>query len=339
MTISPRGRLRQAREVAGLAQDELARRANVSRAQVSAIEHDRHVPAVDAALRLAWALGVTAEWLFATADEPVAASSALGETLRDGTPVRAFRVGDRLVAAAVRPPADAADGLIEAGALRLFAEGSDGGAAVLGCDPALAVADALSARRGGERVLGIPATTGQALRALADGRCHGALVHGRFDALPDPPLPVMRWHVARWRVGIGYHRALGHTSLDALLEGETPVVRRHATAASDQAFVRAARRLGLTAPPRGPVAVGHLDAALHASFARAAAVTFEPAAGAHGLRFEPLETHVVQLWVAEPWRAHPGITTLLEILSSRAFRDRVGAQDGYDLDDTGSNVA
>jgi transcriptional regulator with XRE-family HTH domain len=336
--LAARGRLREARERAGLSQDELARRAKVSRALISAIEHDRHAPAVDAALRLARALGVTAEWLFAPAEEPVAPVSALGAALPDGTPVRAFRVGDRLVASAVRPLVDTADGVIEAGALRLFAQGCDGGTAVLGCDPALAIADALTSRRGSERVVGVPATTGQALKALAGGRCHGALVHGILDRLPEPPLPVARWHFARWRVGVGYHPALGHPSLDVLLEGRTPVVRRPATATSDEAFVRAARRLGLAAPPRGPVAVGHLDAAQHASLARAAAVTFEPAAAVHGLRFEPLETHAVQLWVAEPWRAHPGITSLLEALASRAFQDRVGVQ-GYDLEHCGREVA
>jgi len=64
-------------------------------------------------------------------------------------------------------------------------------------------------------------------------------------------------------------------------------------------------------------------------------VTYEPAAAAFSLRFAPLETHVVELWVAEAWRAHPGIAGLLERLGSRAFRERVPTEDGYDLEGCG----
>src|SRR5438067_13237081 len=42
--------------------------------------------------------------------------------------------------------------------------------------------------------------------------------------------------------------------------------------------------------------------ALHDSWLETAPVTFEPAAAMCGLDFEPLETHIVELWVAEPWR-------------------------------------
>ena len=333
-------RLRAARERAALSQAELARRARVSRALVSAIEHGRHVPAVDAALRLAAALGATAESLFAD-EAPIAPVAALGERLADGTLVRAGRVGDRVIVASLPSEGDGtawatADGVINGGALRLFAEGSADGTVVVGCDPSLAVADEISARRRMERIVSVSATTGQALQALADGRCHGALVHGRADHLPEPPVPVVRWHLARWRVGVGFHPALGHPSLESLLAGKPQLVRRHATAASDQAVVRVARRLGLGAPARGPIASGHLEAALRASWAQGAAVTFEPAAATYGLRFAALETHDVQLWVPEAWRAHPGITTLREIVGSRAFRDRVTAHGGYDLADSGA---
>lgn len=339
-----RSRLREARDRLGVSQGELARRAQVSRARVGAIEQGRHVPGVDAALRLAAAVGETVESLFGEAS-PAAMVAVFGESLGQGTLVRATRVGERLVVAALSAGRDpvgwgSADGIINAGQLTVLAEGAIAGALVLGCDPALRVADELSASRGAARVVGVSATTGQALAALSEGRCHGALVHGRMGHLPAAPVAVGRWHVARWRVGIGVHPKLGHPSLDALLEGGPQLVRRDASAASDQAVVRAARRRGLRAPQRGPlVASGHMDAALRASWMEGAAVTFEPAAGMYGLDFEPLETHVVELWVAEPWREHPGITTLLSLLESRAFRDRVEAHTGYDLQDSGVRAA
>lgn len=331
-------RLRAAREDAGISQRELAERAGVTRAQVGSIEQGRHVPAVDAALRLARALGTTAEALFGS--EPrIEAQLATGGPAADGTVVRAATVGDRVVVTPLPRDEDAgawaaADGTVEGGTLHLFPEGSVEGALVLGCDPALRAADAL----GGGRVVGVSATTGQALDALAAGRCHAALVHGRESHLPKPKTAVARWHVARWRVGIAYHPELGHTSLETLIDGSLPMVRRQRSAASDQALVRAAKRLGV-ATPEGPLAGGHIEGARRAAWTSAAAITYEPAAELYGLSFEPLETHVVELWAREEWSAHPGVTELLEVLGSRAFRDRVGAHSGYDLTDSGSRRA
>src|SRR5262249_34827855 len=110
------------------------------------------------------------------------------------------------------------------------------------------------------------------------------------------------------------------------------------SAASDQALVRAAKRLGVSAPD-GPLAGGHLEGARRAAWTSAAAITYEPAAELYGLRFEPLETHAVQPWAREEGAAHPGVMELLQVIGSRAFRERVGANSGYDLTDSGSRRA
>ena len=70
-------RLRALRLQAGLTQGELAARAGVSRQLVAAVEAGRNVPAVDAAVALARALGTTVEELFG---EPrgAAVTAALG---------------------------------------------------------------------------------------------------------------------------------------------------------------------------------------------------------------------------------------------------------------------
>jgi transcriptional regulator with XRE-family HTH domain len=331
-------RLRDAREAAGISQRELALRAGVTRALVGSVEQGRHVPAVDAALRLAAALGTTAEALFG-AEPEIATQVVTGGQATDGSVVRAATVGDRVVVAPLTAEEDAtgwaaADGTIEAGSLALFPQGSVEGALILGCDPALRVADSLS----GGRVVGVSATTGEALEALAEGRCHAALVHGREKRLPDVKVSIARWHVARWRVGVAYHPELGRTSLESLLDGSVPLIRRQRSAASDQALVRAALRLGVK-PPAGPLAGGHMESARRAAWTSGAAITYEPAAELYGLNFEPLETHVVELWAREEWSAHPGVTELLEVIGSRAFRDRVGAHSGYDLSESGARRA
>src|SRR5262249_52690589 len=141
-------------------------------------------------------------------------------------------VGDRVVVAPVQADEDpgawaTADGTMAGGTLHLFPGGSVDGALILGCDPALRAADALS----GGRVVGVSATTGEALDALDARRCHAALVHGREKHLPQPKTAVSRWHVARWRVGIAYRPELGSTSLESLLDGSVPMVRRKRSAA------------------------------------------------------------------------------------------------------------
>src|SRR5438477_11684342 len=70
----PTNRVRQHRTAKGWSQAELARRAGISRAAVSAIEIDRLVPSVAAALALAATFGCTVEALFG------------GETAASGEP-------------------------------------------------------------------------------------------------------------------------------------------------------------------------------------------------------------------------------------------------------------
>jgi hypothetical protein len=134
-------------------------------------------------------------------------------------------------------------------------------------------------------------------------------------------------------VGIGVGARRRARTLEAVLAGRVPLVQREASAASQQALVRAA---GGAAPPAAARARGHVDAARHAAIAGCAAVTFEPAAHQHGLAFLPLEGHRVELWLDERWSDHPGAQALLNLLASAAFRERVRLIGGYDLEGCGS---
>ena len=220
--------------------------------------------------------------------------------------------------------------------MRLFAGAAARGAVVAGCDPTLGIAEALLERGpGDERLVGVPATTGQALDALAAGRCHGALVHGPARSLKPPP-GVRRWHLARWRSGFASHPRLSRPTLEALLAGEVPLVQRDRSAACQQAVERAVRRTGAPRAPRTRVAGGHLAAAQEALALGGAAVAIEPVAMATGLDFSELETHDVQLWVPERWSGHPGVRSFVDLLTTRRFLDRAGALPAYDLTDAGA---
>lgn len=332
--------MRALRLTVGLTQAELAAQAQVSRALVASLERGLHMPAADAAIRLAHALGSSVERLFA----PQAADGALavlGGGLPDGALVRASRVEDALVARVIDPASALtstgapADGMLVDGELQLFSGAAARGAVIAGCDPLLGVAEGLLERAGAARIVGVPATSGQALAALDAGRCHGALVHGPRGSLALPP-GLRRWHLARWRSGVASHPVLARPSLETLLGDEVALIERDAGAACQQALERASRRVDITRPSTLRIAAGHLDAARAALAYRGAAVAIEPVAVAMGLDFSELELHDVQLWVPDRWTDSPGVRALLDLLTSSGFHDRAGVLPAYDLSDTGA---
>lgn len=117
-----------------------------------------------------------------------------------------------------------------------------------------------------------------------------------------------------------------------------PIAQRDSTAASQQAFERAASEAGVRSPRPGPRATGHLDAARIAATLGGAAVTTEAAAQTFGLRFVGLEHHTVEIWFAQPWSEHPGVDALGNLLRSSAFTERVALFGGYELDGCGERM-
>ena len=336
-------RLRERRLECGLTQAELAARAGVSRQLVAAAEAGQNAPAVDAALGLARALSTTVEDLFASTSDVF--TSALGSILAEGAPLKVGRVGDRLVAAELADHGVAGagwakpDGAVRDGSLHLFAGASPRGLVLAGCDPALGVAEAMLDGLGPSSLLALSAATGTGLEALNRGTVHAAVVHGPRGELPEPPVAVDRFHLARWQVGLGLGGRVRRRSLDGLLAGKAPIAQRDPAAASQQALERAAARAGAAGPRQGPKAGGHIEAARIAATLGCAAVTTEAASRAFGLHFLALEEHVVQIWLAERWRDHPGVETLGNLLTAAAFTERIAQFGGYDLEGCGSRIA
>lgn len=334
--------LRARRRECGLTQSELATRAGVSRQLVAAVESGQNMPAADAALRLASALATTVEELFAPATSTV--FPALGAPLREGVLVRVGAVGGRLVAASLADHGFAGagwakpDGIVEGGGARLFPGATPRGFVLAGCDPALGVAEAMLDGLGSCSVLAISATTGSALASLGRGGIHAAVVHGPRSRLPKPPVPVQRVHLARWEIGLAAAPEVGRKSIRALLDGTVAIAQRDPAAAGQQALQRAVVHAGLPATLPGPVVDGHIEAARTASALGCAAVTIEAAARPFDLRFQPLEEHTVEVWVADRWRDHPGFLALGNILASAAFTERIAHFGGYELRDCGRRL-
>lgn len=340
--LMTRSSLRERRLASGLTQTELAARAGVSRQLVAAVEAGRNTPAVDAALGLARALATSVEELFD--DTPLEVVGALGSRPRDGVPLRVGRVADQIVTAEIADHGIAGanwakpDGVLEAGKLRLFPGASPAGVVLAGCDPALGIAEALLEGLGAHRLLAISAPTGDALRALKQGGVHASVVHSLPSELPPPPVPVVRWHLARWQVGLAVPPKMAGESIEAVLQSGLPIVQRDNAATSQLAFARAQVAAGVGALSPQLRASGHLEAARTAATLGAAAVTTEGAARAFDLGFLALEAHVVEVWAADRWRDLPGVTALGELLSTRAFTDRVAHFGGYELADCGKQI-
>jgi DNA-binding XRE family transcriptional regulator len=325
--------LRHRRIALGLTQGELAERAGVSRQLVAAVEAGRNTPSVDAALRLAAALGTTVERLFSASAGVLPVRSALGGDLAEGMFVRVAVVGEDLVAAPVSD-CGRADGVVVRDGIELFEAHPPTGLLVAGCDPVLGIAEALLPRVGDTRLATLAASSGEALRALREGRIHGAVVHGPPGELPGTNPWEQRVRLARWPVGLAMNRPM---AVAAVLESRCQIVQRSGSAASQQALARAADSLGLPLPP-GPVAGGHLESARLGQMLGVPSLTTEAAARMTGQQFVALELHAAELRLRRDAVASRVLDALGETLRGSQFSRRASQLAGYELEGCGTLV-
>ncbi|MBV9123110.1 MAG: helix-turn-helix domain-containing protein [Planctomycetes bacterium] len=182
-------RVRAYRQSRGWTQAELALRAGISRAAVSAIEVSRLLPSVAAALSLARAIGCTVEDLFGLP------AQAPGEPEwawpPQPTSFRCWRatVRGRLwyypveaLPAGVLPH----DGVFQDGAFASTGDADPQTTLVLACcDPAVNLLTAEYGRSTGFRLLALPRSSRQALALLGQGLVHVAGVHFATREEPD----------------------------------------------------------------------------------------------------------------------------------------------------------
>lgn len=340
--------MRRARERRAWSQSELARRAGVSRQMVGSIESGVHFPRVDAALALADALDASVEQLFAAAPRVLESVRSLDrEETPTGSPLVAAQVGSQTVVARVAgaevggalPWLGMPEAIASSNGVEWLPGAEHRSALIAGCDPCLGLVSALLPRRSGQHVVAIHASSALSATWLDDGLAHAVLVHGPRDGLPTVTTDVNRYTFASWRVGLAASPDSVVPGVDEVCERNLPVVQREEGAATQAAFLDAVHTAGAEQAPRGPIAFGHLDATARVHHGAVAAVTMEPAALAAGLPFAALQEHVVELWVARQFAAHPAIAALVELLCDRALRRRLGALPGYDITRTGECVS
>jgi molybdate-binding protein/transcriptional regulator with XRE-family HTH domain len=240
-------RVRIYRRQRNWSQEELARRAGISRAAVSAIEIQRLVPSVAAALALAAALGCRVEDLFGpvagACEEPAWAWPPSHEPCRFWH----ARVGGRLLLFPAEPTAAGVvphDGLLERGSLKLRSYTVPENTLVMAsCDPAAGLLAHEVAATSELRLLVLNRSSREALDLLSRGLVDVAGVHLASAAAVDGNAAAIRSilgpgyslvKVAAWQEGLAVGPRASASSVQRLLGSRLRWVGREAGSGARQ---------------------------------------------------------------------------------------------------------
>jgi molybdate-binding protein/DNA-binding XRE family transcriptional regulator len=338
-------RVKQHRQARGWSQAELADRAGVSRAAVSAVEVGRLVPSVAAALGLAAAFGCTVEDLFSL---PAADTGPVWAWPPPSSPCRYWlaRVGGRLTAYPVEPtPAGAVphDGVFRGGAF-VPADADcepDATLVVASCDPAAGLLAAEIAKSSGVRLLVLPRSSREALSLLRQGAVHAAGVHfatpdepdGNEKAVRDAMEPGHRLlRVARWQEGL----ALGHGQKAATVTGAVRGGGRWVGREPGSAARRCQDEVLGDRPPPRRVARDHrgVAEAVRAGWADLG-VCHRLAAEEAGVRFLGVRVEGYDLCYPAGGEGDHRLDALVRVVRSAAYRRLLGDVPGCDTSEAG----
>lgn len=343
-------RVREQRARRGWSQDDLARRAGLSRAGVSALETGRLVPSTSAALSLAQAFGLRVEDLFSLLRRtPEGAPWAWPPPT---TPCRYWQAEvngqTRLYPAeatslgvvphdGVAQSVDAANAALGAG------EPIDPSVTLVMacCDPAVGLLAASLAQSAGVRLLALSRSSRTALELLGQGLAHVAGVHlgGSHDgddnaaavrAALGPGFSLLR--AATWEEGVAYGPARHLGSVGEALSSSLRWVGRETGSGARQCLDEL---LGDHRPPRR-LANDHrgVAAAIRGGWADAG-VCLRLAGEEAGLGFLPVRQEPYDLCFPETLRADPRIQALIMAVRSAPYRRLLGELPGYDSRETG----
>lgn len=367
MLASTDGRLKRARAARALSQNELARRAGISRQALGAIESGQYQPGVGVALALARVLGESVEALFG-ADSSEAISATVPSALRvnSGARVALARVGKRVVAiptAAAEHHLCAAAGIVTRVARRrasvaayVSAAEIDATLIVAGCDPAVAlIADWVARHHAPARIVALTRGSMGALEALSEGQAHVAGVHLRDTHGGDYNLGAVRRvlknrHVtivrfARWELGIA--TAAGNplqirefqdfkrTGLRLINRERGSGARIALDDALDALDIKPSEVSGYAHEARGHLEVAQAIAAGQGDVG----VTIRVAADAYGLWFVPIREERYDFAVPVGEMSSAPMRAMLEALNSSRFASEVAGLCGYDTREMGAIAA
>jgi molybdate-binding protein/DNA-binding XRE family transcriptional regulator len=366
-------RLAQVRKSRGIGAADLARRVNVSRQTIYAIEAGTYVPNTEVALHLAQELQVTVDELFSLrAAEHRAAESVSADVLSDaplaeGQPVRICQIGSRWVSVPV-PNApfymSEADGIVRRAVrknrradLMVFAkeEASQKRLLLAGCDPATSLVSNMVERISGIEIVSAAASSRLALAWLKDGKVHIAGSHLRDAQSGEFNVPYVRQQFAgeellvitfaHWEEGfvVASGNPKGIRKPEDLGRRAVEMVNREPGSGSRALLDRLAREAGVPqSKMRGydRVAFGHLPAAFQiVSGAADVCIATRAAAQAFGLDFIPIQSARYDLVMRKRTADLPAVKAFLDVLHRATLRRKLEVLAGYDTSQTGAVVA
>ncbi len=327
------------RAARGWSQEEVARRAGISRAAVSSIETGAVAPSVHAALSLARLFECTVEEMFGGAETPRQTDAWEIEPhgpvagyweVPEGRETRKYPV--EAVAMNPFPP----DVLVAGGrGGRRMAGGRIPTLTVACCDPAARFFAGEYERFSGVRVLVFPRNGREALDLLKSGAVHVGGIHAATPEDPGANLARVRevlgrgWvllRVADWQSGIAVSSGDRRRTVSAIARG----TRRWAIREPGAAARELLESLLGTGKPAGRVVTGHQQVAdaVQAGWADAG-ITVQLCALEDRLGFAPLRVEGLDFVFRGSLLEDSRIKKLVALVQSRAHRQSVSCLPGY----------
>jgi molybdate-binding protein/transcriptional regulator with XRE-family HTH domain len=338
--------LKDRRTLRGWSQSQLAQRSGLSRAGISAIETDRLIPSVAAALALAAALDCRVEDLFRLRGSELSGSSWAWPPRRE--PCRFWKavVGARThfyPAEATAAGVVAHDGVYRGGSVEDAVGGDVEPTLVMACcDPAVGLLVTELARVAGIRLIALPRASRTALALLGQGLVHVAGVHLTPAEKPSGNAAIIRrelgtgfslLRVARWQEGIALAPGLGLDSMRAAVRSSLRWVGREdgsgARQCLDQLLGKGRAPDRLASDHRG------VAEAVRAGWADAG-VCLRLVSEEAGLDFLPVRDEIYDLCFPDRCKGDYRIQALIQAVQSASYRKALGDLPGYDSADTGS---
>jgi len=366
-------RLSQVRKSRGVGASDLARRVNVSRQTIYAIEAGTYVPNTEVALHLARELEVSVDELFSLSSgsqqspESLSAEVLSASAPAKGQPVRICQIGSRWVSVPVSATPyymPEADGIIKRTSrangradLLVFAkdEAAQKRLVLAGCDPATSLLSNTVERASGVEIVSAAASSKLALTWLKEGKVHIAGSHledpktGEFnrpfvrEEFPDEEMMIVTF--ARWEEGlvVSPGNPKGVRKPEDLARRGVRFVNRE-TGSGSRALLD--KLLGNAGVPAAKVqgyehvAFGHLAAAYCVESGDAdACVATRSAAQTFGLEFVPLHSARYDLVMRKRTAELPAVKAFLDVLQRATLRRKLEVLAGYDTSQTGALVA
>ncbi|MBS0266341.1 MAG: helix-turn-helix domain-containing protein [Planctomycetes bacterium] len=341
-----RNNVKMLRMARGWSQAELARRAGISRAAVSAIEIERLVPSVAAALSLAEAFGCRVDAIFAL-------TGSAGPQVRWAWPAPAepCRYWHAEIDGEVLLYPVESNGLGVIGHDGIFAHGvyeprsqnlPEQTLVLASCDPAAALLAAELARTTSFRLLTISRSSSLALQLLGQKLVHAAGVHLAKAGSKQGNVPAVKkqlgggftlLRVARWQEGLALARGTDLHSVDSVLRHKKlRWVGREPGSGAAQCM---AELFDTREPPRR-LARDHRGVveAIRSGWADVG-VCVRLVSEEAGLEFLSVRDETYDICFPTATADDPRIKALIEAVRSEPYRQLLGELPGYDTRESG----